>query len=202
MARHMQTLVFGAAFILLLAGCESGGTPDGESPSKGIGIIPLAEMETISVADDPLADMDGPIKILSELKFGQERLIAYVRNDSCGILATSKNQPTVNQIHLVSKWPSGGEGSNRYPQGPYNSASGVGDPKIWASLLCGKNAMVIEYSSGHPGAPEQARGPVTVAQVTHHPVTSRIIVGDPVARQQIEGPLKESGVQAHTPPAG
>ncbi|MER6486117.1 hypothetical protein ABT264_21495 [Streptomyces virginiae] len=45
--------------------------------------------------------------------------------------------------------------------------------------------MVIEYASGEAGAPEQARGQVTVTQVGDKPATLRIVIGDHTARQQI-----------------
>ncbi|MER6316447.1 hypothetical protein ABT237_22125 [Streptomyces sp. NPDC001581] len=198
MARNHRTLVIGAAFIFLLAGCESGGHLNGETSPNGINFTPLVELEAIPVDDDPLTGIPGPAKILSELQYGQNRLIAYTNSDSCGILATSKGDPKVNRIHLVSKWPADGQGSNSYPAGPYNSSSGTGDPKIWASLLCSKNAMVIEYASGE-GAPEHARGQVTVTQATNSPATSRITIGNPQTRKQIEKWAKESGKPAHTP---
>ncbi|MEV7442819.1 hypothetical protein AB0O22_16955 [Streptomyces sp. NPDC091204] len=198
MARNHWTLVIGAAFIFLLTGCESGSHPDGETSPSGIHFTPLAELEVIPVSADPLSDTPGPVKILSELQYGQNRLIAYTNSDSCGLLATSKGDPKVNRIHLVSKWPADGQGSNSYPAGPYNSASGTGGPKIWASLLCSKNAMVIEYASGE-GAPEHARGQVTVTQAADSPATSRITIGDSQTRKQIENWVKASGKSADTP---
>ncbi|WP_404961852.1 hypothetical protein [Streptomyces sp. 147326] len=200
MAHDGRTLIIGAAFILLLAGCESTGGSDGESPVRGTHLTPLVELEAVPVVGDPLDDVAGPVKILSELQYGHHRLIAYVNGDSCGVLATSKGESKANSLHLVSKWPAGGEGSNVYPAGPYSSASSAGGANIWAFFLCSKNAMVIEYSSGEDGVPERARGPVTVAQVTDSPATSRITVGDPEARRQIEERAK-SGNQAPAPPA-
>ncbi|MFJ3723542.1 winged helix DNA-binding domain-containing protein [Streptomyces sp. NPDC090045] len=195
MAQTRRTLIIGAASVLLLAGCESAGDPDGESHLSGTHITPLVQMEPIPVVGDPLAGVAGPTRILSELQYGHHRLIAYVKGDSCGVLAASKDDSEANPIHLVSNWPVGGGGSNVHPLGPYNSTSGGGGQKIWALLRCSENAMVIEYSSGEEAAPEQARGPVTVAQVTDSPATSRITVGDPEARRQIEDWVK-SGNQA------
>ncbi|WP_141754148.1 hypothetical protein [Streptomyces subrutilus] len=192
MAKNKQPLVIGAALIFLLVGCESGGGPDMGTSSDGTQPAALNELDSISVAGDPLADIAGPVKIISELQYGQSRLIAYVNGDSCGILATSKGDVNVNRIHLVSKWPARGEGTNNYPAGPYNSASGAGDPQSWASLLCSKNAMVFEYASGEGGAPEQARGPVTATQVADRPATTRIVVGDAEVRKQIENHVKGS----------
>ncbi|MEC4572504.1 hypothetical protein [Streptomyces virginiae] len=189
MARTRQTPVIGVALILLLTGCEGGGTPDGESSANGARFTPLVELEGISPGGDPPADMAGPVKVLSELQYGQSRLTAYVKADSYGFIAAPKSDtpghPAGSGMHLVSTWPADGEGSDRYPAGPYSSASGAGDPNAWASVLCSRNAMVIEYASGAAGAPEQARGHVTVTQVGNTPATLRIVIGDHTARQQI-----------------
>ncbi|MFJ9594647.1 hypothetical protein ACIRS3_17990 [Streptomyces virginiae] len=189
MARTRHTFVIGAALILLLAGCEVDGTPDRESSGTGAQFAPLVELEAISPSGDPPADMAGPVKVLSELLYGQSRLTAYVKADSCGFIAAPESDtsgnPASNGMHLVSAWPADGEGSDRYPAGPYGSASRAGDPKAWASVLCSRNAMVIEYASGEAGAPEQVRGQVTITRVTTTPATLRIVIGDHTARQQI-----------------
>lgn len=130
MAWKKKPLVFGAAFIFLLTGCESGADSDAEPTSTGVQVTALSELEAISVADDPLADAEsassGTLKILAELRDGQDRIIMFANGDSCGIQVDAKGDQKANRIHLVSKWPAGGEGSNIYPAGPYNSASGSG----------------------------------------------------------------------------
>ncbi|MBT2406332.1 MULTISPECIES: hypothetical protein [unclassified Streptomyces] len=202
MARSKRTLVIGAAFIALIVGCENdGGGIDSESPSHDTPGSRLTELGAISVADDPLTEAEGAVKILSEIRYKQSRLIAYVNGDSCGIVVTPKGGSKEKQMHLVSKWPAGGEGSDSYPAGPYNSASGAGGSKAWASMLCSKNAMVIEYSSGQDASPEQSRGQVAVMRVTDSPATSRIIIGDSGTRRQIEDRAEELGDLARTSPA-
>ncbi|MFB6513103.1 hypothetical protein ACFCXF_14435 [Streptomyces virginiae] len=197
MARNKWTPAVGAALILLVTGCEGSGSPDPESPSVGTRVSPLAELNPISVAGDPLAEVQGAVKILAELQYTQSRLIAYANSDSCGILVLADNESKGKRIHLVSKWPAEGEGSNVYPAGPYNSASGAGGTGTWASVLCSRNAMVIEYAPGEEGGPKESRGQVAVTSVPNDPGTSRIIVGDPGARQQIEGKAQRQG--ASTP---
>ncbi|MFG2987983.1 hypothetical protein ACGFZK_01470 [Streptomyces sp. NPDC048257] len=147
---------------------------------------PLTELDSISVAGDPLAEVQGAVKILAEFQYNQSRLVAYANSDSCGILAVTDSEPKGNRIHLVTKWPTESEGSNTYPAGPYNSASGAGGTKTWAFVLCSKSAMVIEYTPGENGGPKQSRGQATVTAVPNTPDTSRIIIGDPGARRQIE----------------
>ncbi|WP_327364929.1 hypothetical protein [Streptomyces sp. NBC_01296] len=203
MAWKKKPLVFGAAFIFLLTGCESGADSDAEPTSTGVQVTALSELEAISVADDPLADAEsassGTLKILAELRDGQDRIIMFANGDSCGIQVDAKGDQKANRIHLVSKWPAGGEGSNIYPAGPYNSASGSG-PQKWVSLLCSKNAMVIEYASDKSEAPVNPRGHVTVTQVSDRPVTSRIIVGERKVREQIADGAKAQGTPNASPP--
>ncbi|MFD6115302.1 hypothetical protein ACFWG0_35125 [Streptomyces yangpuensis] len=186
MARIEKALVVGAALLLVIVGCDDGAGSGADSPSSGVQNKPLSDLESISIADDPLADTDGPVRIVSEVQYAHGRLIAYVKNESCGIVAISTQDSKEEKIDLASEWPRGDEGSNTYPAGPYNSVSGAGGPKTWASMLCGKSAMVIEYATGQAGAPGQSRGQTAVTQVPGQPTTSRIIVGAPGTRDQIQ----------------
>ncbi|GAA1554171.1 hypothetical protein [Streptomyces globosus] len=186
MARTVRTLTIGAALALFLVGCQGGKEADGRPTSSSPPTTRLTDLETINVDGDPLAEMPGSAKILSDLQYGQNRILAYTNNESCGILAHAISDPKANRIHLVSRWPNEGQGSNSYPAGPYNTVSGASGPKIWASLMCSKNAMVIEYVSGEPSAPATARGPITTTQISNHPATTQIIVGEAGLRKQIK----------------
>ncbi|MEU5069191.1 hypothetical protein AB0G95_34700 [Streptomyces virginiae] len=188
MARIEKALVVGAAFLLLLTGCDDGAGSDADSPPSDARRVPLSELESISIADDPLTDTGGAVRILAEVPYEHGRLIAYVKSGSCGIVATSTRDAKREKIALSSEWPSGDEGSNTLPAGPYNSASGAGGTDTWASLLCGKNAMVIDYTASQAGAPGQSRGQTSVAQVPGQPTTTRTIVGAPETRHEIQQP--------------
>ncbi|MFK0256996.1 hypothetical protein [Streptomyces sp. NPDC090445] len=146
----------------------------------------MSGLAAIDVADDPLAGMTGGVKILSDIRYRQSRILGYVGKESCGILAHSVNDQKANRIHLVSHWPDAGqESTTSHPGGPYNTVSGGGGPKAWASLMCSRNAMVIEYVSGEPGPPGEARGPVTTTQVSDTPATTRIVVAEAGLRKQL-----------------
>src|SRR5262245_20092711 len=134
MARSVRTLVIGAAFAFLLVGCQDSKGVDSRPTSSGPRVTSLSDLEAINIEGDPLAEVTGSVKILSDLQYGQNRILAYVNNESCGILAHAINDPKVNRIHLVSRWPNEDQGSNAYPAGPYNNVSGAGGPKTWASL--------------------------------------------------------------------
>ncbi len=199
MAKAKRTLAIGAALIALTVGCDSGKTPDGDATPSRAHKVPLTGLKTISVTDDPLGDLKDRPQVLSEVQYGDGRLIAYVTSDSCGIVTTSKNDPQHNDIHLVSKWPADGQGTDQFPAGPYNSASGNGSAKAWASLLCSKDAMVIGYTlDGVSNSLEQIRGEATATQLPGNRATARITIGDPATRQQIEHQADEPGTKADT----
>ncbi|MFE2529323.1 hypothetical protein ACFXEL_34425 [Streptomyces sp. NPDC059382] len=194
MAKTKRILVIGATLIALTAGCESGRSPDGNSSPSGERNIPLTELHSISVDGDPLGDLKDRPQILSEVQYGDVRLIAYATSDSCGIVTTQKSDPQHSDIHLVSKWPSDGQGTAPYPAGPYNSASGNGSAKAWASLLCSKDAMVIEYTlDSASSSPGEIRGEATATPVSNNRAVSRIIIGDPATRLRIQHQVDESG---------
>ncbi|MEV6681941.1 hypothetical protein AB0N09_34470 [Streptomyces erythrochromogenes] len=186
MSRRKRTLAAGAAFITLFAGYEYGDASGCKPASIDARRTPLAELKAIPVVDAPLGDAEDPVRILAEVRYRQSRLIAYVNGDSCGIVATSEEHSEKQHIHLMSKWPAGGEGTADYPAGPYNSASTAGGPAAWASMLCSKNAMVIEYTSEQDDGPELTRGQVTVTQERNTPPSSRIVIAGAGTRRQIE----------------
>ncbi|WP_407842145.1 hypothetical protein ACE1OC_43120 (plasmid) [Streptomyces sp. DSM 116496] len=201
MGKTKRTLAIGAALIALTAGCDSAKSPDGNSAPSGERNIPLTELSSISVDSDPLGDLKERPKILSEVQYGDVRLIAYATSDSCGIVTTPKNDPQHSDIHLVSKWPAPGQGAAPYPAGPYNSASGNGSGKAWASLLCSKDAMVIEYTlDSASSSPGEIRGEATATPVPNNQAASRIIIGDPATRLQIQHQADKSGT--NTPSTG
>ncbi|MFJ3978567.1 hypothetical protein [Streptomyces sp. NPDC090021] len=55
----------------------------------------------------------APSSVLAELHYGHGRLTAYVRGDSCAIVAVPEPDGAgAVPIHLVAKRPAGGEGSD------------------------------------------------------------------------------------------
>ena len=183
MARTARIPAIGAAIIFSMTGCQ-GNAEKGEPPTGEERMVRLAKLESITLAGGRPADLAGPVRILAELKYGPNRIVAYANADSCGVM--SVNDSHTDKLHLLSKWPTRGEGSSPYPAGPYNSVSGAGAPETWASMLCSENAMVIDYVSGERATPEQIRGQVSVTQVSEHPATLRITVGEPALRRMIE----------------
>ncbi|MFD9535800.1 hypothetical protein [Streptomyces sp. NPDC060010] len=202
MAKTKGTLVIGATLILLAVGCDSENSPDGNSTPSGRPPLPLSKLQSISVDADPLGDLEDRPQILSEVQYEDVRLIAYVTRDSCGIITTPRNDPQRSDIHLVSKWPSIGQGTDPYPAGPYNSASGNGSAKTWASLLCSQDAMVIEYTPATATSNAgKIRGEATATPLRNNRAVSQIVIGDPTTRMQIQHQADESRISTANPSA-
>jgi hypothetical protein len=174
--------------LICLAGCTSN-TPSKKPPTKsGDHLVPLSGIKVINVAGDPLKDESdsvpgGTPKFLAEIRSESQRMLMYVNSDSCGFFATPRDSQTID-IHLISQWPDEGEGNTRYPAGPYNTSSGSGSSKAWASLACSRNAMVIEYT-GPLDTAATTRGDISITRSPDRPSTSLIVVGDQHVRKMI-----------------
>lgn len=183
-----RTLALGATLVICLAGC-TGNTPPKESPAKSFDhLVPLSRIKVISVAGDPLEDESdsvpgGTPKFLAEVRSDSRRMLMYVNSDSCGFFAIPHDSQTID-MHLISQWPGKGEGNTRYPAGPYNTSSGSGSSKAWASLACSRNAMVIEYT-GPLDTAATTRGDISITRSPDRPSTSLIVVGDQHVRKMI-----------------
>ncbi|MFJ8078974.1 hypothetical protein ACIQ7Q_34845 [Streptomyces sp. NPDC096176] len=188
MAGKKRILVLGAAIVLALTGCTNGPSepPPAESSDR---LIPLSEIDPISVADDPLAEHDdsltgGSPKFLAEVKSGTQRILMYANKTSCGFLTIPHADRPAIGIHLISQWPSEREGNSPYPAGPYNSSSGSDSSRTWASLACSRNAMVIEYT-GSLDTDAESRGNVSVTRAADPRAASLIVVGSQEVREMI-----------------
>ncbi|MFF5130989.1 hypothetical protein ACFY41_29210 [Streptomyces syringium] len=128
---------------------------------------------------------------VGELRMGSNRIIAYVEGRKCGLLVTNSNKGA--PISLKAEWPQdAAQGSSRLPAGPYHSSSASGsspsDP--WASLSCGKNAMIIEYVPKAPERPSAPHGSVAIAD-SRQSRNAVIVVGPKAIRDDILSKLPE-----------
>ncbi|MEU5686264.1 hypothetical protein [Streptomyces venezuelae] len=89
----------------------------------------------------------------------------YAEKDVCGLLVVSDGDPARDILHIRTAWPEKGEGTTEIPHGPYLKSSGSGShgSKIWASLSCAKDAMVVNYSDPSLQGKVRHRGAVSVA---------------------------------------
>ncbi|MGE6730812.1 hypothetical protein [Streptomyces sp. NPDC059900] len=153
----------------------------------------MRDAPEISVSGDPFAELDdarpsAERRAIGELHKGGERLIAYTEGGRCGLLVTRSGNEKGPVLSLDTAMPkSDDQGSSKMPAGPYlkSSATGSGASKPWASMSCGKNAMVIEYSSHGTGNPSKPRGSVSTAEGPEGSHSLFVAVGEEGARKKI-----------------
>lgn len=117
-----------------------------------------------------------------------DRLIAYTEGHRCGLQVIRTDDEKHPVLSLDTAMPkSNDQGSTRFAAGPYlkSSATGSGTSKPWASMSCGRNAMVLEYSSQDAGSPSQPRGSVSAIEGPKGNKTLYVAVGDDKARKKI-----------------
>ncbi|MCQ6556376.1 hypothetical protein NPS70_24800 [Streptomyces sp. C10-9-1] len=182
-----------AALLSVLTGCVSSAGPHEPRPSTAHHATPLARLEPISPGGGPLPEDAGRLTVLAEFSSPHDRLLAYVTEDACGLLSDPGGSAE-GGIRLESGFPGEGQGSDAYPGGPYGAVSGADGAGRWASLSCSRNAMVIDYVSGHPGDPGRTRGHATLTEVAGDPATTRIVVGDTGLRGRIS---RQAAAAAH-----
>ncbi|MEU3047220.1 hypothetical protein ABZ705_11980 [Streptomyces sp. NPDC006984] len=193
MADSNRAWVFGVALLSVLTGCVSSGGPHEPYPSTAHHATPLARLEPIPLGGTPPPEDAGRLTFLAELSFPHSRLVAYVTEDTCGLL-TDPGGSAEGGNRLESGFPGEGQGSDRYPGGPYGTVSGADSSGRWASLTCSRNAMVIDYVSGDAEAPGRTRGHATLTEVADNPATTRIVVGDTGLRERIS---RQAAAAAH-----
>ncbi|MER5973921.1 hypothetical protein ABT112_30125 [Streptomyces sp. NPDC002055] len=169
MTKRTTALVVGVTLGLMCTACTSG-----EEGQKRVPPSPepaaLKRLPDISISGDPLAGREsgespGTQRVLGEVHKGKARIIAYTEGDRCGVLVVNSGHTKNASINLITGWPDHkSEGSSNLPAGPYSTSSGADSEGTGrASLSCGKNAMVVQYSSDVPASVSRQRGSVTTA---------------------------------------
>ncbi|MFF3765679.1 hypothetical protein ACFYYR_16545 [Streptomyces sp. NPDC001922] len=171
MTKRTTALVVGVTLGLMCTACTSGEeeqkrVPPPASPEPAT----LKRLPEISISGDPLAGREsgespGTQRVLGEVYKGKARIIAYTEGDKCGVLVLNSGHKKDASINLITGWPDHrSEGSSNLPAGPYSTSSGADSEGTGrASLSCGKNAMVVQYSSDVPASVSRQRGSVTTA---------------------------------------
>ncbi|MFD0547846.1 hypothetical protein ACFQ0X_00790 [Streptomyces rectiviolaceus] len=147
----------------------------------------------ISVSGDPFSALDAARpsadrRAVGELRRGADRLIAYTEGHRCGLQVIRSDGEKHPVLSLDTAMPKNDDqGSNRFAAGPYlkSTATGSGTSKPWASMSCGRNAMVIEYSSQDTATPSKPRGSVSAIEGPKGNKTLYVAVGDDKARKKI-----------------
>lgn len=89
-------------------------------------------------------------------------------------------------IDITTQWPTApGQGSNQIPGGPYLTASSPGTTNTtpFASMACGDNSMIVQYSGYNTGPIAATSGPVSVIKSKSDKSLVIVIVGSAASRR-------------------
>ncbi|MFF4950160.1 hypothetical protein [Streptomyces chattanoogensis] len=150
----------------------------------------------VNLADDPLSEHDvsiGPEKrrVVGEVRNGPDRIIIYTTGQKCGLATTRKGDDKDLSLHVLTAWPKDRtDGTTSLPRGPYLNASGNGSRGTWASLSCGKEAMVVKFFSPAIATTSTYRGSLDVIKPPNAESPVSIVVGPRDIREKISAALK------------
>lgn len=202
MKRLAQHTVIGSALLLACVACTSGvgGSSPSTHPSPSSSEPSLLQLPVVNLADDPLSERDvsSPEKsrVLGEVRNGPDRIIIYTAGQKCGLATTREGDESNLSIQVLTAWPKGStQGSTRLPHGPYLNSSAKGSHGTWASLSCGKDAMIIKFFSPDNSKTSNYRGSLDVIKSPNTEVPVSIVVGTRETREKIAaalGPTHES----------
>ncbi|MEU3030343.1 hypothetical protein ACPCBC_24460 [Streptomyces incarnatus] len=194
MAQIVRNIALGVTLSLSCVACTSGGG-NGKTHEPSANQFPrLNQLKSVDAAEerniaaDEFPSEPHAPKVISEVRKGSYRLIAYVQGDSCGLRVADTSTPERALLHVTSAWPANdSDGSTKYPAGPYSfaSAGGASGSGTWASLGCSKSAMVIDYSSRTHGSVSDRRGDVSVKEHPKDPGSLTVVIGSREAREKI-----------------
>ncbi|MEU5959062.1 hypothetical protein [Streptomyces sp. NPDC047525] len=145
------------------------------------------------MSGDPFAALDAARpsadrRAVGELRRGADRLIAYTEGHRCGLQVIRSDDEKHPVLSLDTAMPKNDDqGSNRFTAGPYlkSSATGSGASKPWASVSCGRNAMVIEYASRDTATPSKPRGSLSAIEGPKADKTLYVAVGEDKDRKKV-----------------
>lgn len=130
-------------------------------------------------------------RVVGEVRNGDDRIIVYVAGRKCGLATTREGDQGNLSIHMRSAWPKdGAQGAEDLPYGPYSDSSSNGPGGTWASLSCGKDAMVVKFFSPNLSDTSKYRGSLDVVKSasTERPVS--IVVGERGVRGKVRDALQ------------
>lgn len=197
MKRLAQHTVIGSALLLACVACASGvgGSSPSTHPSPSSAKPSLLQLPVLNLADDPLSEQDvstspGGLRVLGEVRNGPDRLIIYTAGHKCGLVTTRKGDESNFSIQVLTAWPEDStQGSASLPHGPYLNSSAKGSQGTWASLSCGKEAMIIKFFSPKISKSLNYRGSLDVIKSPNSENPVSIVVGTREVREKISAAL-------------
>ncbi|WP_431043743.1 hypothetical protein ACQUSR_18880 [Streptomyces sp. P1-3] len=206
MSRMLRFAAIGTVLGFSCLACTSGesGT-DSSAPPSLERSSRLQSSPEIALSGDPLAGQDigvpsEKLHALAEFHKGPDRIIVYTQGEKCGLSVVSSEGERTS-LQVLAAWPKTDDaaGSSELPFGPYAmaSAAGSGASRPWASLSCGKDAMVVEYTSQSAESATNVRGAISVAKTSRNRKSVSMVVGPDSVRKKI-GPLVSSAEPARS----
>ncbi|MER0481394.1 hypothetical protein ABR737_24155 [Streptomyces sp. Edi2] len=200
MRRPIQHAVVGAALVLACVACASGegeGKRSDLPSSASVEPSRLLRLPVVDLPDDPLSEQDGlngPEKrrVIGEVRNGADRIIVYVTGQKCGLATTREGDQENLSLHVLGAWPEDGtQGAVALPYGPYSHTSANGSGGTWASLSCGKDAMVVKFSSPNVSKTLKHRGSLDVVKSASAERSVSIVVGTGAIRERVRAALQD-----------
>lgn len=196
--RLTQHAVVGSALLLACVACTSA---EGEGNRSALPASASAEhsrlfqLPVVNLPDDPLNEQDGSSgpekrRVIGEVRNGADRIIVYVAGRKCGLATTREGDQKNLSLHVLDAWPKDGtQGTADLPYGPYSDTSVNGSGGTWASLSCGKDAMVVKFSSPNLSKASKYRGSLDVVKPTSAERSVSIVVGERGVREKVRAGL-------------
>ncbi|MGX1755699.1 hypothetical protein ACWIG5_02060 [Streptomyces lydicus] len=129
--------------------------------------------------------------MIGEVRNGTDRIIVYVAGRRCGLATTREGDQKSLSIHVLDAWPKGGtQGAADLPNGPYSHVSANGSGGTWASLSCGKDAMVVKFWSPNVSKELKHRGSLDVIKPTSAERSVSVVVGEKGVREKVRAALR------------
>lgn len=198
--RPVQHAVVGAALLLACVACASGegeGNRSDLPSSASVEPSRLLRLPVVDLPDDPLSEQDGlsgreERRVIGEVRNGVDRVIVYVTGRKCGLATTREGDQKNLSIHVLDAWSQeGAQGAVALPFGPYSHTSANGSGGTWASLSCGKDAMVVKFSSPHVSKTWKHRGSLDVVKQASAERSVSIVVGTGAVRERVRAALQD-----------
>ncbi|MGD3105512.1 hypothetical protein [Streptomyces sp. YGL11-2] len=197
MKRLTRHTVIGSALLLACVACTSGkggsvpsALPSSTEPSR------LLQLPVVNLADDPLSEQDGSIgpekrRVIGEVRNGPDRIIIYTAGQKCGLATTREGDERHLSIYLLTAWPKdSNQGDKHLPFGPYLNSSATGSGGTWASISCGKDAMVVKFFAPHISGTSKYRGSLNVVKPLNAGSPISVVAGTREIREKISTALK------------
>lgn len=194
MKRLTQLAAVGSTLLLACVACTSGEggnthsalpSPTPTEPSR------LLHLPAIDLADDPLPEQDTSVRRIGEVHNGPDRIIIYTTGQKCGLATTRKGDEKRLSINLLTEWPKDStRGITHRPYAPYSNSSAKGSDGTWASLSCGKDAVIIKFFSPDISKTSEHRGSLDVIKPSSTGSPISIVVGTKGIRNKVSSALE------------